>query len=122
MRFKKDVKTCLLYGLIILLTFVNIKSMFLITILFAGLLVWQIYLTNKHMEQDAAAEERRRELGIPDKRAFTGKKTRKQKREDDALRKQQYEEYLESVEEEYADFDVDDYGEEDEDDYGEWED
>lgn len=42
MRFKKDVKTCILYGLVILLTFVNIKSMFLVTIIFALLLVWQI--------------------------------------------------------------------------------
>lgn len=43
MRFKKDVKTCILYGLVILLTFVNIKSMFLVTIIFALLLVWQIW-------------------------------------------------------------------------------
>ena len=63
MRFKKDVKTCLLYGLVILLTFVNIKSMFLVTIIFALLLVWQIYLTNKHIVQDEQAEERRKELG-----------------------------------------------------------
>lgn len=105
MRFKKDVKTCILYGLVILLTFVNIKSMFLVTIIFALLLVWQIYLTNKHIAQDEQAEERRKEIGIPEKRVFTGKKSYRQKKEENALRKQQYEEYLESVEAEFADFD-----------------
>ena len=108
-RSSTDFRNIIIYTFLFFVTFINIKSLWVFTIIFLFLAIFSGFSYTKHKNNEEELEAYFQEHNIPIERKNNRKKSNNIQTRDE----QKYNDFLNQIEKEIPDFDDDDYYDDD---------